>query len=239
MTNTPPRTRWRKRARQAAMLLAIVAAIVLSWRWWSTYWRPDPAVWSMQGVAIGADNAPVSWPSLRSQGIGFAYVDATRGNGQSNPNFTRDHDGALSAGLRVGPIHHYRLCVTAMDQVAAFVRLVPRDEAALPPLVMLDLDDTCPHQPTKALLLSDLSTFLTQLETHMGKQAVIAPSAAFEARYYVASAINRPLMIISPRAEPAPGSPAWVLWLANDRLAISGSTGPTRLLVLGNQGVPQ
>ena len=236
MTNPLPSSPWRTRIWQAFMLLAIVAVAVFGYRWWSTHWRPDIALWPTQGVAIGADNAPVSWPSLASQGIGFAYIDATSGNHQSNPNFTSALDGARGQGLRVGAIHYYKLCVTAMEQAESFVRLVPRDDAALPPLVMLDVDTSCPHQPTRALLLSELSTFLTQLETHMGKQAIIAPSAAFEEQYSVNAAINRPRMLRTARSEPAADEPAWLLWLANDRLRISGSTGPTRLLVLGTQG---
>ncbi|MEQ1688352.1 MAG: glycoside hydrolase, partial [Sphingopyxis sp.] len=165
-----------------------------------------------------------------------AYIDATIGALPSRGDFTNNHYAAMSAGLRVGPIHHYRLCVSAMDQAAAFVRLVPREESALPPLVMLGLDDDCPRQPTRALLLSELSTFLTQIETHMGKSAIIAPDADFEGRFAIIAAINRPIMVRGPRAVPDTDGPAWLLWLANDRLRISGSTGPTSLLVLGSQG---
>lgn len=230
-----PPSPWRKRRRSAIMLMLMIALALLGYRWWSAHWRPDQARWPTQGVAIAAANAPISWPSLMTQGIGFAYIDATRGAGLSNPHFTADHDDALAAGLRIGTIHHYRLCISAMEQAANFVRLVPREEAALPPIVMLEVEDDCGHQPTRALLMSELTTFLTQLETHMGKAAVIAPTPDFEERFAITGAINRPLVAISLRSEPGPDDPPWLLWLANDRLTISGSTGPTRLMVLGDQ----
>jgi len=116
-----------------------------------------------------------------------------------------------------------------------FVRLVPRDRDALPPAVILDMDENCPRKPTRALLLTELSTFLNQVETHMGKAAIIAPDAEFEAEYRVSQAINRPLWLRSNRAEPPAEGPAWIIWQANDALKVAGSTGPTRWLVL-NEG---
>lgn len=225
---------WRAYAPRALIALVILIAATLGWQWWAAHWRPDSADWPTQGIAIGPDNIPLRWPSIAMRDIAFAYIDATVGASPSHGDFTNSHDAALSAGLRVGPIHHYRLCAPAMDQAAAFVRLVPREATALPPLVMLGLDEDCPRQPTRALLLSELSTFLTQIETHMGKSAIIAPDTDFEERFAVIAAINRPIMVQSARAVPDADGPAWLLWLANDRLRIDGSTGATRLLVLGN-----
>lgn len=217
------------------MLLALVIGVsVLGWRAWAAHWRPDPAEWPMQGVAIGADNLPVSWPSLASQGAAFAYVDATTGRSVANRGFTREHDAALAAGLRVGAIHHYALCSMANEQAGAFVQLVPREADALPPAIILDLDEACTSTPSRALLLTELSTFLNQVETHMGKAAVIAPSDAFEAEYRVTEAINRPLWLRVNRGEPDAEAGAWIIWQANDQLAITGSTGRTRWLVLND-----
>lgn len=223
---------FRRHALLALLVLILAGAGYSAWQGWASGWRPDAAQWPRQGVAIGADNAPVSWPGLAQANIQFAYIDATRGARTANPRYTADHDAAIAAGIPTGAIHHYALCAQVGDQAAAFVRLVPREGTALPPLVMLTLDPGCTRQPTRALLLTELSTFLTQLETHMGKPAIIAPSADFEALYQTASAINRPLMIRSIRSQPDPQGPVWALWLANDRTIVAGSTGPTRWLVL-------
>ena len=184
---------------------------------------------------MGGATRPGSWPSLASQGASFPYIDATDGRGRANPGFTREHDAALASGFRVGAIHHYGLCTMASEQADGFVRLVPRDRDALPTAIILDMDENCPRKPTRALLLTELSTFLNQVETHMGKAAVIAPDAAFEAEYRLSEAINRPLWLRSNRSEPEAEGPAWVIWQANDALTVAGSTGPTRWLVL-NEG---
>ncbi|MEQ1688764.1 MAG: hypothetical protein ABL874_09335, partial [Sphingopyxis sp.] len=109
MTATPIHPpSWRRHAPRALMVLTILIAITLGWQWWAVHWRPDNADWPTQGVAIGADNAPLRWPSLAMQGIAFAYIDATIGALPSRGDFTNNHYAAMSAGLRVGPVHHYR-----------------------------------------------------------------------------------------------------------------------------------
>ena len=226
--------RRRRLIRRGLMALALAATSALAWQWWTRHWLPDATQWPIQGVAVGPDNGPISWPSLATQNVRFAYVDATHGATVANAHFSQDHDAATAANIRSGAVHHFDLCAAVGDQAAAFVRLVPREQQALPTLVMLDIDDGCTRQPTRALLLSELTTFLTQIETHMGKPAVIAPSIDFEARFDVARAINRPILVTAIRSEPDADGPPWVLWLANDRLRVEGSTGPTNWLVLND-----
>ena len=228
----PHRRRWRLAL--ALTMLAIIPAL-LAWRALEA-WRPDRAAWPMQGVALGADNAPVAWPTLAQLGANFAYVDATAARRVINPRFTQEAEAATAAGLRVGAIHHYALCDLASEQAAQFVRLVPRDANALPPLVLIDDNPGCTNRPTRALLLSELATFLGQVETHMGKPAIIGPSATIEADYHVSDAINRSLLLRRDWREPGSDAPDWVLWQANSHLKIAGATGTVRWLVLRGSG---
>jgi lysozyme len=217
---------------RAIVLLLLAGAVLAAHTWWARGWRPDAARWPSQGAAIGPVNAPVSWAALARHGASFAYIDATSGARWANPRFAAEVDGARAAGLRTGAIHRYDLCSLSHDQASAFVRLVPRAADALPPVVMLDSDGDCARHPTRALLLSELSTFVNQIETHIGKPIIIAPDAGFEGRYGVASAINRPLWLRSDRSEPDPEGPRWVIWQANDALRLEGTTGPLRWLVV-------
>lgn len=227
----PPPSAWPRRFAVAVVAALLIGGLWWGWQSWTSGWMPDRARWPTQGVAVGADNAPVSWAGLASQGATFAYIDATDGAEAVSPRFTAEHDAAVAAGLRVGAIHRFDICALASEQAAAFVRLVPREASALPPAVMLDFSARCERRPTRALLLTELTTFLTQVETHMGKAAVVSPGADIEADYGVAEAVNRPLWLRSNRAEPAPEAGQWTIWQANDAALVAGSTGPTRWLV--------
>jgi lysozyme len=221
------------------LILAALGLVGTAAAWfWARSWQPDPEQWPIQGVAVGAENSNLGWPTLAATGAQFAYIDAVTRGDRPNRAFTREHDAALAAGLRVGAVHHYALCRTASEQAAAFVTLVPREDAALPTAIAIDDDPACRQRPTRALLLSELTTFLNQIETHIGKPAILAPTAAIDTEYRITAAINRPLWVIRNWREPAADAARpWVIWQANDMLDSDGADGPVRRLVLNGAGL--
>ena len=234
MSETPRLTR--RKAITYALVAAITALTLwLGHGWWAASWKPDAARWPGGGVAIGPDDVPVNWERLALDGVAFAYLDATAGARTAFPAYTAEHDAALAAGIRTGAIHRFDVCTMASEQAAAFVRLVPREAPALPPAVLVEADEGCERRPTRALLLSELTTFLTQVETHLGKPAVIGFSDDLQSEYDLAAALNRPLWVTSPRTEPDPELTDWAIWLANDRLSVDGVAGPARWLVANDR----
>lgn len=221
-------------------LRILLAALVLLFGWlgfeyWRGHWRPDSAQWPMQGVAVDTDNMPIHWGALVSTGARFAYIDAVDNGRATGAFYSQNADAARAAGLRVGATFALSLCAPIADQVSGFVRLVPRDAHALPLLLRLSLDSDCARRPTRALMLSELGTLISQLETHSGKSLVVAPSADFEAEYAITRAINRPVLIDHIRAVPPAEAGPWALWLANDHLRLSGASGRLDWLVLNDR----
>ena len=227
--NKPAATGWRDAAarglrRIGGVLLLAVLAIGVG-LWWAARWTPQRAQYPLQGVTLDASNGQVHWGSVKAAGADFAYLAATDGDSGVDPLYARNMAAARDAGVRTGPIHHYSLCRLATDQAANFIRHVPRRTDALPPVVWLDYDDRCPDRPTRALLLSELATFLAQIEAHMGKRSLIAPGAAFEADYKVTSGIARTTWLRRDFFEPDYGAHPWVMWQANHYLRIAGADG--------------
>lgn len=225
------------------MLLAALALLALGGGWWAWQgfaggWRPDVARYPLQGVAVSGANEPISWAAMARAGARFVYVDATDGARGTFPDFSAERLAARAAGLPVGAIHHFDICAMASDQAAAFVTLVPREADALPPAVMLDYGEGCDRRPSKALLLTELTTFLRQVETHMGRTALVSAAADVEADYAILGAIDRPVWLRRNRAEPLPEDGEWALWQANDALSLDGAQGQVRWLVGNEAALP-
>ena len=218
----------------AALVLILVAAGLALW--WAARWTPDRALYPTQGVTIDAGNGDVHWGSIKAAGADFAYIMATRGTAGVDPMFARNIAGAREAGVQAGAIHRYSLCQLATDQAANFIRNVPRRPDALPAVVWLDFDDRCPDRPTRALLLSELATFLAQIEAHTGKRSLIAPGPAFEADYQVTKGIARTTWLRRDFFEPDYGAHPWAMWQANDYIRLSGAAGTVGWNVLRPQG---
>lgn len=228
-SRTAPQRDWRSTARRwlhkaAATLVTLLLAAGLA-LWWAARWTPPREDYPYQGVTIGADNGTVPWGSVKAAGADFGYIMATAGKDGVDAGFARNLTAASEAGVQSGAIHRYSLCSLAADQAENFIRRVPRRAAALPSAVWLDFDADCPDRPTRALVLSELATFLAQIEAHMGKRSLIAPSAAFEAEYHVTHDIARTSWLRRNFFAPDYGAHPWAMWQANDYLRLSGIDG--------------
>jgi lysozyme len=95
-------------------------------------------------------------------------------------------------------------------------------------VILLDMDPDCRQPPTRALVISELTTFLNQIEAHLGKPAIIAPSAAFESEYQISNAINRTLALRREFFVPDYANRPWVMWQANSYRQIAGVDGFVR-----------
>ena len=218
------------------VLLLLAAGLAL---WWAARWTPDRANFPTQGVTINADNGDVHWGSIKAAGADFAYIMGTDGAANIDPAFVRNIAAAREASVQAGAIHRYSLCQLATDQAANFIRHVPRRADALPAVVWLDYDDRCPDRPTRALLLSELATFLAQIEAHTGKRSVIAPGPAFESDYKVTQGIARTIWLRRDFFEPDYGAHPWAMWQANNYIRLSGAEGTVGWNVLRPEGPMQ
>ncbi len=226
-------SRMLRRFGAAALLVLLAAGLAL---WWAARWTPPRAEYPIQGVTIDAGNGAVHWGSIEAAGADFAYLVATDGDAGLDPLYARNMAAAREAGVQTGAIHRFSLCDLATDQAANFIRHVPRRPDALPPAVWLVYDDSCPDRPTRALLLSELATFLAQIEAHMGKRSLIAPGPAFEADYDVTRGIARTAWLRRDFFEPDYGAHPWTMWQANDYVRLSGADGTVGWNVVRPEG---
>jgi lysozyme len=225
--------RWR-----VAGALALVALVGGGWGWWRLqHWRPDPAAFPVQGVLVGArdrqgDRGP-NFRAFKAIGARFVYLEASDGAAGRDPAFSRNLAAAREAGLRVGAVHRYDPCVPADRQAANFVVVVPRDRTMLPPAIELDaLADDCPKRVSEAAVESELTTFLNEIEGHVGQPAVLKVSKAFEARYPVATTVERNLWLVRDYLQPDYAGRPWTLWTANAAYRNDASETPVRWVVL-------
>lgn len=221
----------RTRLLGAVLLLAIAGG---GWAWWDMrHWTPPRAAFPMQGIEVSAEDGEIDWAAAKMTGADFAYLDASASAFARDPAFVANLDDARAAKLQVGAVHRYDPCQPAEKQAANFVTVVPRDGGMLPPAVDLDmLADQCPIKVSDAAVVSELTTFLNQIETHTGKASLLKLSQRFEARYHVAAGIHRNLWLVSDRFQPDYAGRPWTLWTANGALSIAAAARPLHWVVV-------
>lgn len=222
---------WRWRIAGMALLAMLVAAAVGWWRF--EHWRPDPGKFPVQGIEVGAADGAVDFRAFKAIGARFAYLDASDGAGGRDPTFAGNLAAVRESGLNFGVVHRYDPCVPADRQAANFVTIVPRDAAMLPPAIELDrLADKCPRRVGEAAVESELTTFLNEIEGHVGKPAVLKVSPAFEAKYGIAGELERNIWLTRDWFQPDYGGRPWTLWTANSAYRNQASDAPVRWVVV-------
>lgn len=221
--------RWR-----IAGALALVALLAGGWGWWRLqHWRPEAEAFPVQGVLVGARDGPPDFRAFRAIGARFAYLEASDGASARDPVFSRNLALARAAGLKTGAVHRYDPCIPADKQAANFVTIVPRDRTMLPPAIELEtLADRCPTRVSAEAVESELTTFLNEIEGHVGQPAVLKVSSAFEARYHIATMVERNLWLTRDWLQPDYAGRPWTLWTANAAYRSEAGEMPVRWVVL-------
>lgn len=213
---------------RAAVALAVIAALATALWLYARAWAPSRSDYPVQGVSVSADTGPVDWGTLSAQGADFAYIRASKGADLRDPAFAANWAGARRAGMRYGAVLDFSLCRLAVDQATRFITTVPRDNAALPPVIRLAFDPSCIARPGRDTVLSELNTLVNLVESHMGKPAVINVTRDFDERYDIGAGINRTLWLDGNFFPPDYASRPWVMWTATDMRHIDGVDGPVR-----------
>jgi lysozyme len=214
-----------------ALLLVALVGGVFAW-WHLHHWHPDRGAFPVQGVEVGNSDGEVDFRAVKAIGADFAYIEASASAFARDPAFVANLDAAKAAKLQVGAVHRYDPCQPGDKQAANFVTVVPRDAKLLPPAVDLDmLGDDCPVKVNEAAMESELTTFLTQVETHTGKPALLKLSKRFEERYAIAARLDRNLWLVGDRFQPDYAGRPWALWTANGALD-NDAGGPLRWVVV-------
>ena len=221
----------RQFVRWGIIMLGIALAVYAGWRY-VTAWAPSRDEYPVQGIVVTQSNGHPNWAELGATGVDFAYITAVEGARTRDAEFQANLAGAQDAGIRFGALHHFDICRLASDQATMFITSVPRNESALPPAVQLDFSDTCKGRPNRALILSELATFLNQIEAHSGTPAILLLTREFEKEYQVSKSIDRTVWLEGNWLTPDYSARPWVMWTANLHRRIDGVDGPVRWVVV-------
>jgi len=141
-----------------------------------------PWHYPVHGTDISKYQKDVNWDEVRRSGISFVYIKATEGGDRIDNYFSRNWQGAEKAGIPRGAYHFYYFCRPAEDQARWFIRNVPKDKTALPPVLDMEWNHkspTCKLHPTADIVRREMKIFLDIVEQHYGKRPVIYTTVDF------------------------------------------------------------
>ncbi len=150
----------------------------------------DPFEWAgrkpwsypVHGIDVARYQSDINWSQVRRSGVTFAYIKATEGGDLLDERFKENWRGARQAGVLRGAYHFYYFCRPAFEQARWFIRNVPRDTHALPPVLDIEWNHrspTCKLRPEPEKIRAEMKVFLSRIAKHYGKRPVIYATPEF------------------------------------------------------------
>ncbi|KOF15313.1 glycosyl hydrolase [Ensifer adhaerens] len=178
--------------------------------------RASPRKLAVHGVDVSRWQGDIDWAKLRTQGANFAYIKATDGGDHLDPMFKKNWRKAKEAGLKRGAYHFFYWCRTAGEQADWFIRNVPREAGALPPVIDVEYngESSCKRRLSRARVLEKMQVFMDKLEAHYGQRPIIYTAPDFYRDNLTGELLDYPFWLRSVAAHPSKRYPGrkWVFW---------------------------
>ncbi|PLK71675.1 glycosyl hydrolase [Rhizobium sp. TH135] len=178
--------------------------------------KVKPKHHAVHGVDVSRWQGNIDWATLRSQGANFAYIKATDGGDHLDPMFHTNWKRAKEAGVKRGAYHFFYWCRVASEQADWFIRNVPRDPDALPPVIDVEYngESSCRFRLSPEKAREKMQVFMDRLERHYGKRPVIYTAPDFYKDNLRGQFLDYPFWLRSVAAHPSKIYPdrKWVFW---------------------------
>lgn len=180
----------------------------------------------IQGLDVARYQGKVDWAAARAGGTHFVFIKSTEGKDYIDPNFYDNWRGAAAAGVARGAYHFMTWCSLASEQAAWFVRNVPNDQNALPPVLDLEWNNhsSCKNRHDRADILEKVRVMLAAMEQHTGKVPIIYTDMTFYRDILEGEQFDSSFWLRSTAAEPhlKYNDRPWLFWQWTQTGTMSG-----------------
>jgi lysozyme len=177
---------------------------------------------SVRGIDVSHYQGTIGWSSVAQAGMAFAFIKATQGTADVDPQFQANWSGAQAAGLLRGAYHFFEPGADPQQQAEWFLSVVQTEPGDLPAV----LDVEASGDPAE--ILSGIQTWLDAVEQATGKTPILYTNPSFWKGLGSSGFGRYPLWIaeygVTTPKIPA-GWSAWTFWQSSESSSVSGISG--------------
>ena len=158
----------------------------------------------IQGLDVARYQARIDFNAARQGGTHFVFIKGTEGKDYIDPVFYDNWRRARESGVARGVYHFMTWCSRAAEQAAWFIRMIPNDPDALPPVLDLEWNNhsRCKNKHNRADILEKVRVMLAAMEAHTGKVPIIYTDVNFHRDILAGEHFDNPFWLRSTAAEP-------------------------------------
>ena len=142
----------------------------------------QPTDYAVHGTDTSRWQPSINWNKVQNSGISFAFIKATEGGDHLDRSFKENFAKAKAAGVPRSAYHFYYFCTAPEIQAKWYLRNIPKDAGAMPPVLDAEwnhISKTCPGKPSAAKVRKDLAVWLNIVEKGTGKRPIIYTTPDF------------------------------------------------------------
>lgn len=186
----------------------------------------------VHGIDVAKWQREVDWRAVKGAGIEFAFIKATEGGDRLDERFKQNWRAAGQAGIARGAYHFLYFCTPAEVQARWFIRNVPRERGALPPVLDAEWNPhspTCTIRPPAAEVRAKMKTWLDIIERHYGQRPIIYTTVDFHRENLVGQMKGETYWLRSTATHPSVTYPGrnWMFWQYTATGRLPGTIGDT------------
>jgi lysozyme len=158
----------------------------------------------VQGLDVARYQGQIDFHAAKAGGTQFVFIKATEGRDYIDPKFYENWRKAAEAGVPRGAYHFMTWCSLASEQAAWFMKMVPNDPDALPPVLDIEWNNhsSCKNKHPRADVLEKIRVMLDAMERHTGKVPIIYTDMNFHDDVLEGEHFDNPFWLRSTAAEP-------------------------------------
>jgi lysozyme len=241
----------KKRFRKIIFLVLIVLAIggFLGYRWWlfnrARFVRyPEfgiliPEEYPIHGIDVSRYQQMIAWDAVRAMQVkkiklGFAFIKATEGIGNTDPQFGRNWKKSKEAGIIRGAYHFFLATKDARIQAENFIKQVRLKPGDLPPV--LDIEQS--YGMSREIIRKEVKTWLDIVENNYDVKPIIYTNIDFYKQNLGEDFDDYPLWVAhyyQPRQPRIKRD--WVFWQHNDNGRVNGVLSPVDFNVYAGDSI--
>jgi lysozyme len=234
-----PRRRKKKFPRWIISFLVIAVLAFVAWtgyRWWmyrkAKFTRyPEfgiaiPSDYSIHGIDVSKYQDIIAWEEVKAMKVdniqvGFAFMKATEGIGNKDPQFHRNWKKAKANNIVRGAYHFFVASKDGKMQAQNFIKRVEIEPGDLPPV--LDVEQR--NGVSTAQLKKEVMKWLETAENYYKVTPIIYTNVDFYKQYLGSDFDKYPLWVAHYYEEQQPRIQRnWIFWQHNDQGTVNGIT---------------
>jgi lysozyme len=194
----------------------------------------------IHGIDVSHHQGAIDWHAVARAGTRFAFIKATDGGDHLDTRFHENWRKSREAGIPRSAYHFIYWCRDPHEQAAWFVKNVPAEPDALPPVLDLEWNNhsACQRRVPREEALYYVQVMLEAMERHTGKVPIIYTDINFHRDILEGVPLDATMWLRSVAAEPRDRykNREWTFWQYTQTGTVPGIRGDVdRNAFFGNE----